>query len=64
MANHNLIRIWNFTNTRVVNYNKIIEMYKDFIKSKLSYINFTIKKQMKLIITIKSNNKMDAFKFR
>jgi len=62
MAKRNLTGIWNFTNPGVVSHNEIMEMYKEYIDPELSWVNFTIEEQAKVIVAARSNNEMDASK--
>ncbi|XP_024399718.1 trifunctional UDP-glucose 4,6-dehydratase/UDP-4-keto-6-deoxy-D-glucose 3,5-epimerase/UDP-4-keto-L-rhamnose-reductase RHM1 isoform X2 [Physcomitrium patens] len=62
MAKRNLTGIWNFTNPGVVSHNEIMEMYKEYIDPELSWVNFTLEEQAKVIVAARSNNEMDASK--
>lgn len=64
MAKRNLTGIWNFTNPGVVSHNEIMEMYKEYIDPELSWVNFTIEEQAKVIVAARSNNEMDASKLK
>ncbi|MBA0853880.1 hypothetical protein Goshw_023263 [Gossypium schwendimanii] len=64
MAKKNLRGIWNFKNPEVVSHNEILEMYKTYIDPKFKWMNFTLEEQAKVIITPRSNNKMDASKLK
>lgn len=62
MAKRNLTGIWNFTNPGVVSHNEIMEMYKEYIDPSLTWVNFTLEEQAKVIVAARSNNEMDASK--
>ncbi|KAJ4832208.1 Rhm1p [Turnera subulata] len=64
MAKRNLRGIWNFTNPGVVSHNEILEMYKSYIDSSFSWVNFTLEEQAKVIVAPRSNNEMDAQKLK
>ncbi|XP_024375765.1 trifunctional UDP-glucose 4,6-dehydratase/UDP-4-keto-6-deoxy-D-glucose 3,5-epimerase/UDP-4-keto-L-rhamnose-reductase RHM1 [Physcomitrium patens] len=62
MAKRNLTGIWNFTNPGVVSHNEIMDMYKEYIDPSLTWENFTLEEQAKVIVAARSNNEMDASK--
>ena len=62
MAKRNLTGIWNFTNPGAVSHNEIMEMYKEYINPELTWVNFTLEEQAKVIVAARSNNEMDASK--
>ena len=64
MAKRNLTGIWNFTNPGVVSHNEILEMYKQFIDPNLTWKNFSLEEQAKVIVAPRSNNEMDATKLK
>jgi UDP-glucose 4,6-dehydratase len=62
MAKRNLRGIWNFTNPGVVSHNEIMEMYKQYINPDLTWVNFSLEEQAKVIVAARSNNELDASK--
>lgn len=64
MAKRNLTGIWNFTNPGVVSHNEILDMYKEYIDPSLTYKNFSLEEQAKVIVAARSNNEMDASKLK
>lgn len=64
MAKRNCRGIWNFTNPGVVSHNEILEMYKTYIDSSFSWVNFTLEEQAKVIVAPRSNNELDASKLK
>lgn len=64
MAKRNLRGIWNFTNPGVVSHNEILQMYKDYMDPSFMWKNFTLEEQAKVIVAPRSNNELDASKFK
>ncbi|XP_068635808.1 bifunctional dTDP-4-dehydrorhamnose 3,5-epimerase/dTDP-4-dehydrorhamnose reductase isoform X2 [Aristolochia californica] len=64
MAKRNLTGIWNYTNPGVVSHNEILEMFRDYIDPSLSWKNFTLEEQAKVIVAPRSNNELDATKLK
>lgn len=64
MAKRNCSGIWNFTNPGVVSHNEILEMYRDYIDPKFTWVNFNLEEQAKVIVAPRSNNELDASKLK
>ncbi|OAY84372.1 Trifunctional UDP-glucose 4,6-dehydratase/UDP-4-keto-6-deoxy-D-glucose 3,5-epimerase/UDP-4-keto-L-rhamnose-reductase RHM1 [Ananas comosus] len=64
MARRNCRGIWNFTNPGVISHNEILELYRSFIDPNLTWVNFTLEEQAKVIVAPRSNNEMDASKLK
>ncbi|KAK8533184.1 hypothetical protein V6N13_046345 [Hibiscus sabdariffa] len=64
MGKRNLTGIWNFTNPGVVSHNEILEMYRGYIDPSFTWKNFNLEEQSKVIIAPRSNNELDANKFK
>jgi hypothetical protein len=46
----------------VVSHNEIMEMYKEYIDPELTWVNFSLEEQAKVIVAARSNNELDASK--
>lgn len=64
MAKRNCSGIWNFTNPGVISHNEILEMYRDYIDPKFTWVNFNLEEQAKVIVAPRSNNELDALKLK
>lgn len=64
MAKRNCSGIWNFTNPGVISHNEILEMYRDYIDPKFTWVNFNLEEQAKVIVAPRSNNELDASKLK
>ncbi len=59
-AERKLTGIMNFTNPGAISHNEILELYKQFIDSNLTWQNFTVEEQAKVIVAPRSNNLLDT----
>ncbi|XVF48200.1 hypothetical protein PTKIN_Ptkin03bG0171300 [Pterospermum kingtungense] len=64
MAKRKCKGIWNFTNPGVISHNEILEMYKAYINPGFKWENFSLEEQAKVIVAPRSNNELDATKFK
>ena len=54
----------NFTNPGAISHNEILELYKKYIDSKLTWTNFSVEEQAEVIVAPRSNNLLDTAKVR
>ena len=59
-AERKLTGIMNFTNPGAISHNEILELYKQYIDSNLTWQNFTVEEQAKVIVAPRSNNLLDT----
>jgi 3,5-epimerase/4-reductase len=59
-AERNLTGIMNFTNPGAISHNEMLELYKEHIDPRLTYHNFTVEEQAKVIVAPRSNNLLDT----
>ena len=50
----------NFTNPGAISHNEILELYKQYIDPGLTWHNFTVEEQAKVIKAPRSNNLLDT----
>jgi 3,5-epimerase/4-reductase len=53
---------YNFTNPGIISHNEILELYKEIIDPNFTWINMTIEEQDKILLSKRSNNKLDTLK--
>ena len=53
---------FNFTNPGVITHNEILEMYKELVDPELTWENFSIEEQNKILASQRSNNYLDTSK--
>lgn len=53
---------YNFTNPGVITHNEILEMYKELVDPELTWENFSIEEQNKILASQRSNNNLDTSK--
>ena len=52
--------IMNYTNPGAISHNEIMELYKSYVDPSLTWANFSIEEQAKVIVAPRSNNLMDT----
>lgn len=50
----------NYTNPGCISHNEIMELYKTYVDPELTWSNFTIEEQAKVIVAPRSNNLLDT----
>merc|ERR1719499_569509 len=58
MAEAEKTGIYNFTNPGVISHNQVMDLYKQYIDPKKTYVNFTIEEQDKILKAARSNNEL------
>tara|TARA_R100001163_G_C5068192_1_gene208145 strand:- start:5067 stop:5993 length:927 start_codon:yes stop_codon:yes gene_type:complete len=53
---------YNMTNPGYITHNAILDMYKDIVDKKFTYINFTLDEQAKILLSGRSNNYLNTDK--
>lgn len=59
-AERKLTGIMNFTNPGAISHNEILELYKVYIDNNLTWQNFTVEEQAKVIKAPRSNNLLNT----
>jgi len=52
----------NLTNPGTISHNEILELYKDNVEPKFTWKNFSIEEQNKILLSKRSNNKLNTDK--
>ena len=52
----------NLTNPGLISHNEILEMYKEIVEPSFTWNNFTVNEQDKILLSKRSNNKLDTTK--
>ena len=60
MATRRVSGIMNFTNPGAISHNEIMELYKAHVDPELTWSNFSLEEQAKVIVAPRSNNEMDT----
>ena len=55
---------YNFTNPGIISHNEILEMYRDIVDPSFTWQNFSDKEQRKILLSDRSNNKLDTTKLQ
>lgn len=63
-AERSLTGIMNFTNPGAISHNEMLELYKEYIDPQLTYQNFSVEEQAKVIVAPRSNNLLDTKRVR
>ena len=63
MARRRVSGIMNFTNPGAISHNEIMELYKSYVDPELTWSNFSLEEQAKVIVAPRSNNEMDTGRF-
>ncbi|XP_031123431.1 bifunctional dTDP-4-dehydrorhamnose 3,5-epimerase/dTDP-4-dehydrorhamnose reductase-like [Ipomoea triloba] len=64
MAKRNCKGIWNFTNPGVITHNEVLELYKKYVNPRLTWTNFTLEEQRKVLAAPRCNNELDSSKLK
>ena len=64
MSLRKLRGIYNFTNPGVISHNDLLDLYRDYLDPDLSYTNFSLEEQAKVIRAGRSNNELDSAKLK
>ncbi|XP_019176650.1 PREDICTED: bifunctional dTDP-4-dehydrorhamnose 3,5-epimerase/dTDP-4-dehydrorhamnose reductase-like [Ipomoea nil] len=64
MAKRNCKGIWNFTNPGVITHNEVLELYKKYVDPGLTWTNFTLEEQRKVLAAPRCNNQLDSSKLK
>jgi 3,5-epimerase/4-reductase len=64
MARRRVAGVMNFTNPGAISHNQILELYKQYVDPELTWSNFTLEEQAKVIKAPRSNNEMDTARFQ
>lgn len=62
MSAKRLTGTYNFTNPGTLSHNDILDLYKQYIDPKFTYVNFTEEEQSKILKAGRSNNELDTSK--
>ena len=54
----------NYTNPGAVSHNEILAMYKEYIDPDVTWSNFSVEEQAKVIVAARSNNLLDTTRVR
>jgi 3,5-epimerase/4-reductase len=54
----------NLTNPGTISHNEILEMYKEHVDNDFTWSNFTIEEQDKILLSARSNNKLNTDKLK
>ena len=60
MAERKMTGIVNFTNPGAISHNEILELYKEYIDEELTYENFSVSEQAKVIVAPRSINLLET----
>ena len=60
MAERKMTGIVNFTNPGAISHNEILELYKEYIDEELTYENFSVSEQAKVIVAPRPNNLLET----
>jgi len=56
------VGIMNFCNPGAISHNQVLELYKEYIDPDLTWSNFTLEEQAKVIVAARSNNELSPHK--
>lgn len=62
LAEHSETGVYNFTNPGAISHNEVLTMFKEIVRPELSWKNFTLEEQAKVIKAARSNCTLDATK--
>ena len=54
----------NLTNPGTISHNEILEIYKEYVDTSFTWKNFTIEEQSKILLSARSNNKLNTDKLK
>ena len=64
MSLRQLSGVYNFTNPGVISHNELLDLYRDYLEPELSYTNFSLEEQAKVIRAARSNNELNSTKLK
>ena len=64
MSLRKLTGVYNFTNPGVISHNELLDLYREYVDPNLTYTNFTLDEQAKILKAGRSNNELDATKLK
>ena len=64
MSLRKLHGIYNFTNPGVISHNELLDLYRFYVKPDLTYSNFSLDEQAKILKAGRSNNELDTSKLQ
>jgi len=64
MSLRKLTGVYNFTNPGVISHNELLDLYREYVDPSLTYTNFTLDEQAKILKAGRSNNELDATKLK
>lgn len=62
MSMRKLTGVYNFTNPGVISHNELLDLYRDYLEPDLTYTNFSLDEQAKILRAGRSNNELDSSK--
>ncbi|CAM1504701.1 Fc.00g022920.m01.CDS01 [Cosmosporella sp. VM-42] len=62
MADHKVTGVYNFTNPGAISHNEVLSLFKEIVRPSLTYKNFTLEEQAKIIKAGRSNCELDTTK--
>jgi dTDP-4-dehydrorhamnose reductase len=62
LAEHGETGVYNFTNPGAISHNEVLTLFKDIVRPELSWQNFTLEEQAKVIKADRSNCSLDTSK--
>ena len=63
-ARRGLTGIMNYTNPGAISHNEILELYKQYVDPEITWSNFSLEEQAKVIVAPRSNNLLDTARAR
>jgi hypothetical protein len=63
-ARRGLTGIMNYTNPGAISHNEILELYKQYVDPEITWANFSLAEQAKVIVAPRSNNLLDTGRVR
>ena len=64
MSLRKLTGVYNFTNPGVISHNELLDLYREYVDPNLTYTNFSLDEQAKILKAGRSNNELDATKLK
>jgi len=62
LAEHREVGVYNFTNPGAISHNDVLALFRDIVRPSLTWKNFTLEEQAKVIKAGRSNCKLDTTK--
>lgn len=63
-ARRGLTGVMNYTNPGAISHNEILELYKQYVDPEITWSNFSLEEQAKVIVAPRSNNLLDTARAR